>query len=80
VYRIAAHQGVTAADVRRALGGVTVPDVGGNRYALRAGSRFDAATQRVYRLMTERGMLGRPDALDGLYSPDYLPISRAPPS
>jgi NitT/TauT family transport system substrate-binding protein len=79
VYRIAAHQGVTAADVRRALGGVTVPDLGGNRYALQAGSRFDAAARRVYRLMTDRGMLTRPDALDPIYSAEFLLVTRAAP-
>jgi NitT/TauT family transport system substrate-binding protein len=79
VYRIAEHQGVTSADVRRALAGVTVPDVGGNRYALRAGSRFDTAARRVHRLMTERRMLDRPDALDRLYSADVLPMARASP-
>jgi NitT/TauT family transport system substrate-binding protein len=78
-YRIAAHQGVTVDDLRRALGGVTVPDIGGNRYALQDRSRFDVAARRVYRLMTERGMLGRPDALDGLYSADFLPIARGSP-
>ncbi len=77
VYRIAAHQGVTAADVRRAMAGVTVPEVAGNRYALQAGSRFDDAARRVYRLMTERGMLARPDSLDGLFSAEFLPLPRA---
>lgn len=73
VYRIAAHQGVTADDVRRALAGVTMPDVGGNRYALRPASRFDIAARRVYQLMIERGMLTSPDTLAGLYTADYLP-------
>ena len=76
VYRIAAHQGVTAADVRRAMAGVTVPDVGGNRYALHDGSRFDAAARRVHRLMTGRGMLGQQSSLDGLFSADFLPLPR----
>lgn len=73
-YRIAAHQGVTSADVRRALGGVTVPDIVGNRYALRAGSRFDIAARRVHRLMTEHGLLPLPDTLAGLFDADYLPL------
>jgi NitT/TauT family transport system substrate-binding protein len=76
MYRIAAHQGVTAADVRRAMAGVTVPDVGGNRYALHDGSRFDAAARRVHRLMAARGMLGQQSSLDGLFSADFLPVPR----
>ena len=81
-YRIAAHQGVTANDVRRALAGVTVPDVEGNRYALQSAqptSRFDAAARRVHRLMIERGLLQGHDALAGLYTADYLPTREVSP-
>ena len=72
-YRIAAHQGVTAADVRHALAGVTVPDLGGNRYALHSGSRFEVAAQGVHRLMIERGMLPPQNSLAGLFQADFLP-------
>lgn len=79
VYRIAAHQGMTADDVRQALAGVTLPDLAGNRYALRGGSRFDAAVQRVHRLMLERGMLARPDPLTDLFRADFLPATAMVP-
>lgn len=75
VYRIAEHQGVAAEDVRRALAGVTLPELTGNRYALQPGSRFDVAAQRVHRLMIERGMLTEQDTLVGLFTGDYLPAA-----
>ena len=76
VYRIAAHQRVTADDVRRALAGVTLPDLDGNRYALGRGSRFASATQRLHRLMLARGLLVAPDTLADLSRTDYLPSTR----
>lgn len=78
VYRIAAHQRVTADDVRRALAGVTLPDVEGNRYALGRGSRFASATQRLHRLMLDRGLLAEADTLADLSRTDYLPTARGP--
>jgi NitT/TauT family transport system substrate-binding protein len=79
VYRMAEHQGVTAEDVRRALAGVTLPELAGNRYALQPGSRFEVAAQRLHRLMVERGMLVKPDALTGLFTADYLPTAAMNP-
>jgi NitT/TauT family transport system substrate-binding protein len=79
VYRIAEHQGVSAEDVRRALAGVTLPELTGNRYALQPGSRFEVAAQRVHRLMVERGMLVKPDTLTGLFTADYLPAAAMNP-
>lgn len=78
VYRIAAHQRVTAGDVRRALAGATLPDVDGNRYALGRGSRFESATQRLHRLMLDRGLLAEADTLVDLTRTDYLPTARVP--
>lgn len=77
VYRIAAHQGLTADDVRRALAGVALPDLAGNRYALQPDSRFAAAARRVHALMLQRGMLARPDPLTDLFRTEYLPVSAA---
>jgi NitT/TauT family transport system substrate-binding protein len=79
VYRMAEHQGVTAEDVRRALAGVTLPELAGNRYALQPGSRFEVAAQRLHRVMVERGMLVKPDALTGLFTADYLPTAAMNP-
>ncbi|WP_440940996.1 ABC transporter substrate-binding protein [Immundisolibacter sp.] len=73
VYRIAEHQGVTAADVRRALSGVILPNLAGNHYALRSGSRFEQAAERLERLMVQRELLPTPDDLKHLFVDDYLP-------
>ena len=73
VYRIAAHQHMTAIDVRRALAGVILPNLAGNRYALRDGSRFEQAARRLERLMVQRRLLATPDDLHHLFAADYLP-------
>lgn len=75
VHRIAEHQGMTAADVRRALAGIILPGLAGNRYALRSGSRFEQAAQRLERLMVRRGLLSAPDDLRRLFVADYLPAA-----
>ena len=73
VYRIAEHQGMSAADVRRALAGVILPDLAGNRYALRTGSRFEQAAGRLNRLMVQRHLLAAVDPLQDLFDADFLP-------
>lgn len=75
IYRIAEHQGMTANDVRRALAGVILPSLAGNGYALRSGSRFEQAAQRLQRLMVRRGLLSAPDDLQNLFAADYLPAA-----
>lgn len=75
VQRIAVHQNMTAPDVRRALAGVILPSLAGNRYALHSGSRFEQAAQRLERLMVERGLLAAPDDLRHLFVADYLPAA-----
>lgn len=79
VHRIAAHQGVAAADVRRALGGVMLPDASGNRYALQPGSRFDQTARRLERLMVQRRLLKDDDDLNGLFDANFLPAGDAAP-
>lgn len=73
VYRIAEHQGMSASDVRRALAGVILPDLTGNRYALRAGSRFEQAAARLSQLMVQRRLLAAVDPLQDLFDADFLP-------
>jgi NitT/TauT family transport system substrate-binding protein len=73
VYRIAEHQGMSAADVRRALAGVILPDLTGNRYALRTDSRFEQAAGRLNQLMVQRHLLAAVDPLQNLFDADFLP-------
>lgn len=77
LHRIATRQRISPEDVEQALGGVTLPDLAGNRYALGPGSRFQSATQRLNELMVERGILANPDPLDHINSPAYLPTPDA---
>lgn len=77
LHRIATRQRISPEEVKQALGGVTLPDLAGNRYALGGGSRFQKATQRLNKLMVERGFLAHPDPLDHISSPAYLPTSDA---
>lgn len=77
VYRIATHQGITADEVQQALGGVVLPNLTGNRYALSRGSRFEQAVQRLDRLMVEHRLLPRLDGLAALHSAAYLPATDA---
>lgn len=73
LYRIAAHQGVTAREAELALSGVVLPDLAGNRANLMPGSRFLGAAREVNDTMVARGLLRRADAMTDLVEPDYLP-------
>lgn len=73
LYRIAAHQQVTLAEVKNALAGVTLPDLSGNQQYLAKGSRLKVAAEQLNRLMADRGLLNQPDDLRNLFSNDYLP-------
>lgn len=73
VARIAALQDVDLAAAYRALGGVSLPDPGGNRLYLAADSRLLQAAELLNDLMAARGLLPRLDALDDLIDLAYLP-------
>lgn len=73
MYRIAAHQGITAREAERALAGVVLPDLAGNRASLAPGSRFLAAADAVHRTMLARGLIRRADTMGDLVDPAYLP-------
>lgn len=72
LYRIAAHQGITASEAERALSGVVLPNLAGNLAKLAPGSRFLAAAREVNDTMVARGLLLRTDALADLVDAAYL--------
>jgi NitT/TauT family transport system substrate-binding protein len=73
VYRIAARQGVDAADVQQALAGVVLPGLAANRGYLAPGSRLAKAAAALDERMARYGLLAGFSHLDALLEPRYLP-------
>lgn len=73
VYRIAARQRTTPANVRRALAGVALPDLAANRRYLSADSMLHAAATRLNAVMVAGGLLDGADNLQHLFDDAYLP-------
>ncbi len=77
IYRIASRQHAPLDDVLRALGGVTLPSLEGNRQFLGPSSRVWAAVDALESLMRGRGYLKQAVRRDNLLSAQWLP-DRAP--
>lgn len=75
LHRTAARQHVSVEEARRALAGVTLPDLAGNRNYLRLGSPLDSAIRTLDTLMVQQGLLARSDSLDALFDPCFLPTA-----
>lgn len=74
VYRIAARQQVTPAEVQLSLGGVILPSLDANRaYLGSRDGRLVQAAQVLSRLMVERRLLAREDGLAGALTAQWLP-------
>lgn len=73
LYRIATRQGIDIAAARRALAGVILPDLAGNRLYFADGSDLEAAARRLNQVMVGHGLLAQPDSLANLFDPRYLP-------
>lgn len=77
IYRIADHQGLAFEEAAHALRGVAQPSLAANwQYLSRGKSRLIAAAEALSALMVREGLLARPDALEGLVSPAWLPTPR----
>lgn len=72
-YRIASRQHAPLDDVLRALGGVTLPSLAGNRQFLSETSRVWAAIDALESLMRARGYLGQAVDRRHLLSAEWLP-------
>ncbi len=73
LYRIASRQRVAPEVVQRALAGVALPGLAGNRGYLLAGSRFDQAAQLLEQMLLERDLLPFEDGRALLFDGRYLP-------
>ncbi|HJW32733.1 MAG TPA: ABC transporter substrate-binding protein [Holophagaceae bacterium] len=74
IYRIAARQGVTPEEVQRALSGILLPSLPGNRaYLASPDSRLLAAARTVSGILVKSGDLKREASLEGLVDPTWLP-------
>ncbi len=73
LYRMATRMGLTAEEAQRALAGIDIPDVDGNRRYLAEGDGLMAAARTNQRLLLAHGLLEKEDALDGLVDAAYLP-------
>lgn len=74
VYRIAARQGIQPDEVQRALSGVLLPSIAGNRaYLTGPDSRLLLGARTVSGILVQSGVLKKDDALEGLVSPAWLP-------
>lgn len=78
-YRMAATLGISYAEVRHALMGVRLPSLQANReYLAASGGQLAAAAASLSTLMTEEGLLARPDDLADLTRSTWLPAQEAP--
>ncbi len=74
IYRIAARQGVKPEEVQRALSGVLLPSLPGNRaYLASPDSRLLSAARTVSGILLKSGDLKRETSLEGLVDPAWLP-------
>lgn len=79
LYRIAHRQGISLDEAQRALAGVTLPSLEGNRDYLSLGSVFQRAAQDLNGLMLQEGLLRRADGLEQLYTAEFLPMEESLP-
>lgn len=73
VYRIATRNQVSVAEVARALAGVTLPDLAGNKALLAPAPDLLAAARTLNELLPSLGLLKQPDSLTDLFDGDHLP-------
>ncbi|WP_372719219.1 ABC transporter substrate-binding protein [Immundisolibacter sp.] len=77
VYRIAAHQGIRASEVVRAMAGVSLPDLAGNRHYLAPGSLFEQEVRRLNEVMTHDRLVPLGNPLVDLVDAGFLPSEEA---
>lgn len=78
IYRIAARQGIDPEEIQRALSGVLIPSLEANRdYLSNPESRLLRAARSVSDILVRAGVLARPDSLQALTSPQWLPQEEA---
>ncbi|MDP5291895.1 ABC transporter substrate-binding protein [Oceanimonas sp. CHS3-5] len=77
LYRIAGRQNVSLPQVEQALAGVVMPNLTANRrYLDEQDSRLAQAAHQLHDIMLDHGLLLRPDRLQHLFSPRWLPEER----
>jgi NitT/TauT family transport system substrate-binding protein len=73
-YRMANHLGLPAPEVLTAFKGLLLPDASNNERMLGSDPpELLGSAQKLSALMVQTGLLKRPDSLDDLIAPDYLP-------
>lgn len=75
-YRIAAHQGISIEEVKKAFSGVLLPSLEANReYLAPPHQRLLKTAANISRLLSQNGFLKKEDSLVDLINPSFLPES-----